>query len=277
MCEGFDLEIVPNKASEENKTAITIKGNEGEYLDAHRILKNFFRIRGQKYNINGIDIRVVDLPKNKLIKIEVKSKVGMSGKVNLNIYEVNNRGGATMMIQKVSGGTFDHVKIFGVRVMKFLIDGLIKGNIKEDCMEKFKIKIDEAAVVKELKKCYKCEKNFQTEQALKRHVTKVHTGETRFECESCENNFASKGELDSHMEKSHELTGSPECKKLRLNMKTSKEIEIQVSEKDFELETESKEAESEEMEIDNEEEYIKLSKLKDVKIIEKQKSIEKQE
>ena len=74
----------------------------------------------------------------------------MSGKVNLNIYEVNNRGGATMMIQKVSGGTFDHVKIFGVKVMKFLIDGIIKGIIEEDSMEKFKIKMEETVVVKEL-------------------------------------------------------------------------------------------------------------------------------
>ena len=31
VCEGFDLEVVPNKASEENKTGITIKGNEVEF------------------------------------------------------------------------------------------------------------------------------------------------------------------------------------------------------------------------------------------------------
>ena len=76
-CEGFDLEIVPNKAAEENKTGITIKGNESEYLEAHKILKKYFRIRGQKYIINGIDIRVVDLPKNKLVKVEVKSKASL--------------------------------------------------------------------------------------------------------------------------------------------------------------------------------------------------------
>ena len=104
--EGYDLEIVPNKASEDNKTGITIKGNDGEYLEAHRILKNFFQTRGQKYQINGTDVRIVDLPKNKLIKVEVKLKGGMSGKVNLNIYDINARGGATIMIQKVSGGKF---------------------------------------------------------------------------------------------------------------------------------------------------------------------------
>ena len=93
MSEGYDLEIVPNKASDENKTGITIKGSEIEYLEAHRILKNFFRVRGQKFNINGVDLRIVDLPK-KLIKVEVKSKTGLSGKVNLNIYDVNKRGQA---------------------------------------------------------------------------------------------------------------------------------------------------------------------------------------
>ena len=30
MSEGYDLEIVPNKASDENKTGITIKGSEIE-------------------------------------------------------------------------------------------------------------------------------------------------------------------------------------------------------------------------------------------------------
>ena len=75
--------MVPTKAPEESKTGITIKGKEVDYMESHRILKDFFRTRGQKYHINGIDLRIVDLPKNKLMKIDVRSKMGLSGKINL--------------------------------------------------------------------------------------------------------------------------------------------------------------------------------------------------
>ena len=109
VTNGYELEIVPIKAAEENKTGITIKGKDVEYLEAHRILKAFFQTRGQKYLINGTEIRIVDLPKNKLIKVEVKQKGGMSGKVNLNIYEVNTRGGATIMIQNSCHARLQHV------------------------------------------------------------------------------------------------------------------------------------------------------------------------
>ena len=159
-CEGYELEIVPNKALEENKTGITIKGKEAGYLEAHKILKDFFRTRGQKYHINGIDIRIVDLPKSKLIKIEVKTKMGLSGKVNLNIYDVNGKGGATMMVQKVSGEDFSHVKTFGLKVIKFIIDGIMEGNIDEEDMQNFKLKSDQKQEIKENKKCEICEKNF---------------------------------------------------------------------------------------------------------------------
>ena len=142
--------MVPTKAPEESKTGITIKGKEVDYMESHRILKDFFRTRGQKYHINGIDLRIVDLPKNKLMKIDVKSKMGLSGKINLNIYEVNVKGGATMMVQKVSGGNFEYVKNFGIKVLRFLIDGIINGSIEEKSVESFKIKTELKAEVNEL-------------------------------------------------------------------------------------------------------------------------------
>ena len=276
--EGYDLEIVPNKASDENKTGITIKGSEIEYLEAHRILKNFFRVRGQKFNINGVDLRIVDLPK-KLIKVEVKSKTGLSGKVNLNIYDVNNRGGATMMIQKVSGEEFVHVKVFGMKVIKFLIDGIIKGNINEESIEKYKVKtvtINEKIGNKNIVKCDICGRNLQTEEKLKIHLAKIHTDVQRFKCDLCSDRFESIDDLNSHIEEVHEILGSPDSKKLRLNAKSSKEIEIQVSEQDFEIEKEE-EIVVEDMEIDSEEDTKKLSKLRDEKILHKQKLIEIEE
>ena len=95
-------------------------------------------------------------------------------------------------------------------------------------------------------------------------------------CESCENSFGSINELNHHVVKVHIIIGSPESKKLRMNTKHSKEIEIQVCEKDFEIENEQK-LEVEDMEIDSQEESEKLSKLRDEKILQRQKSLEEQE
>ena len=220
--DGYELEIVPIKAVEENKTGITIKGKDSEYIEAHRILKQYFQTRGQKYHINGSDIRIVDLPKNKLIKIEVKHKGGMSGKVNLNIYEVNARGGATIMVQKVSGGGFEHVKIFGLKVIKHLIDGLISGSMDEDSIEKYKIKTEKIALKEERNpidqkiKCEKCDKIFKSDQGLKVHMTRTHKG-SQADCDSCERVFDSYDKLEKHIESKHGQISSPLAKKQKQN------------------------------------------------------------
>ena len=213
--DGYELEIVPIKASEENKTGITIKGKDVEYLEAHRVLKGFFQTRGQKYNINNTEIRIADLPKNKLIKVEVKHKGGMSGKVNLNIYEVNTRGGATIMIQKVSGGGFEHVKIFGLKVIKFLIDGLIDGSIEENDIEKYKIKEEKAGKIEiDLKiNCCKCGKTFRSEKGLKLHITRAHRGSNMVHCDSCESVFETDSDLEKHIDIIHANCSSPVAKK----------------------------------------------------------------
>ena len=211
--DGYDLELVPNKESEENKTGITIKGKEDDYMEAHRILKDFFRARGQKYHINGIDIRVVDLPKNKLIKVDVKPKVGLSGKVNLNIYEVNVKGGATMMIQKVSGGGFSHVKLFGIKVIKFLLDGLISGRIEEEQMEMYKIKSEQKLNTKSEIKCETCGKILSTEQGLKIHRKRTHREERKTCCEMCDKTFSSEEGLKEHIKDMHGEILSPVAKK----------------------------------------------------------------
>ena len=139
-CDGYDLEMVPKKASLENKTGMTFKGSDGQYLDAQRMLKSLFHKKGEKLSINGIDISISDVPNNKPIKIEIKPKGGMSGKANLKIWGVNNRGSATIMVSKPSGADPMYSKVLGLDVVKHLIDGIISGSIKEEDFEKFKRK-----------------------------------------------------------------------------------------------------------------------------------------
>ena len=64
----------------------------------------------------------------------------MIGKVNLKIYDVNSKGGATMMVQKVSGEDFAHVNTLGMDIIKHLIDGVIEGKIEKKDIENHKRK-----------------------------------------------------------------------------------------------------------------------------------------
>ena len=66
----------------------------------------------------------MDNAKNKPIKIELKPTKGSSGKANIKLYDVNNRGGATMMITKVTDGNFSHVKVLAFKIIEYLLDDI---------------------------------------------------------------------------------------------------------------------------------------------------------
>ena len=139
-CEGYEVEFVPVKAVPENKSGITFKGNGAGYLEAHNIIQSITKKTGEILVKNGIEMSVIDTPRNKPTKIEIKKKNGVMGKVNLKIYDVNGKGGATMMVQKVSGQDFAHVKTLGLDILKRLIDGVIEGKIEEQDREILKRK-----------------------------------------------------------------------------------------------------------------------------------------
>ena len=110
-CEGYDLKLVPESSPNDMKTGVTIKGNDTGYFEGHRILKEIFKKKGERFLFNEIEIGISDTPKNKPINVEVKPKGGLSGKANLTIFDKNNRGGATIMVSKVKGGDASHAKI----------------------------------------------------------------------------------------------------------------------------------------------------------------------
>ena len=248
VCEGYELEIVPTKASIENKTGITIKGNDHEYIEANRMLKDLFQKKGEKFLINGISISINDVPKNKPINVEVKSKLGLSGRVNLKIYELNKKGGATIMIQKVSGGDFAHVKTLAIKVIKFLLDGIIDGSIEGDSFDKYRkkvVKADNKPSQEKNNKCQICDKLFKTAQGFKTHMKRVHKEDgkdcdaseklfvtetdliehmeedTEIFCNECTIVFNSVGDLKKHIELKHRDMSSPAAKKIKEDMKQS--------------------------------------------------------
>ena len=139
--EGYDLKMVPETANDDMKTGVTFKGSEAGYLEGHKILKEITKRKGDRFLFNGIEITVCDVPKNKPINIEVKPKAGLSGKSNLTIFERNKGGGAPIMVAKVKGGNSNHAIILGTKVIKFILDEVIEGNIKEENITQYRIKI----------------------------------------------------------------------------------------------------------------------------------------
>ena len=213
QCEGYNLELVPQTAADDKKTCVTIKGSESGYLEAHKLLKEMTKKKGDRFLINGIEIGISDTPKNKPINVEVKPRAGMSGKVNLTIFDVNNRGGATIMVSKIRGGDPRHARILGIEVVKYFLDGVIEGTIKENDVAKYKMKNPKVLERQTKIVCEQCEKGFVTEQGLKTHIRRVHTNREERYCELCRITFKNEKDFKVHMEFEHEEIFSPEAKK----------------------------------------------------------------
>ena len=67
--------------------------------------------------------------------LEVKPKAGITGKANLKVFAKNGRGSATIMITKVRGGDLMHVKHLAFKVIKYLLDKVISGEISMEDIE----------------------------------------------------------------------------------------------------------------------------------------------
>ena len=63
--------LTPKNASEENKTGVSFKGRDTEYINAHRKIVELFKKKGEKFLLNGIELSIVDKQRNKPINIEI--------------------------------------------------------------------------------------------------------------------------------------------------------------------------------------------------------------
>ena len=278
-CDGYEMEVVPVKVVLEKKSGITFKGSGEGYLEAHRIIKLMTGTKGDRFLKNGVEMTILDTPKNKPIKVEIKLKNGISGKANLKIFEINRNGGATMMVQKVSGGDFLHVKTLGLKVLKHIIDGVIDGKITEKDVDSCKRKVSRRAELGKTKSlnreckshlCQSCEKTFTTLQGLNLHVGHIHRTEMDLKCDICKYTGRSREELNQHKLSSHTISESPNSKKIKIDLTDKQKITesvIKVDEKVFESM----------MDIDREEDETFLTKQNDENILMKQKLNEEEE
>ena len=125
----YEVIETPGNASKENKNGVTFRGSDDEYFKAQSFLIEMTKKKGDRFQINGVEMYVADNPKNKPITIGIKLKNGISGKANLKIYTKNRRGSATILVTKVRGGSTEDVKNLAFRIVRYILDNVISGQI----------------------------------------------------------------------------------------------------------------------------------------------------
>ena len=132
----YEWSVIPKSQAHENKNGITIKEATDEFVIVHEKVHDLLNKKGVKLKVNEIQFLVLDNAKNKLLKIEIITKVGQSAKINVKFYNVNKQGQATIMVTKTSDSDFDNVKVFVFDVIMYLLDGLIDKELTELSLEK---------------------------------------------------------------------------------------------------------------------------------------------
>ena len=128
--------------------------------------------------INGVEIAIIDTPKNRPVLVEVKPKTGISGKANIRVFEVNNKGGGTIMITKISGTRFEFAKELAFNVIRYMLDEMISGGMKPEDVKHLRKKKPVDTITPEsssvLVQCEVCEKRFVNMQGMRLHLTRMH-------------------------------------------------------------------------------------------------------
>ena len=276
-------EISPYPNNTKDKVGITIKGSSEAYINAHKIVSDIMSGKGDRYEINGVEIAILDAPKNKSISVEVKSRRGLSGKANIKIYGVNKGGFATLMVTKPKGIQYEYSKILALKVIKFLMDGLIDESMSVKDIQEMKSKknCDKKKIGNQ--QCDSCDKKFANAQGLQLHKTRVHKKKTTVECELSEKVLEDIEQLKSHR-----------VSEQGINLEKIEELEVMEFEENTEIEEnffkmletisweenrlffiEKRKDSDNEMDID--EETKKREKFQDEKIMRKQKKLEEEE
>ena len=230
----YDWVMIPITYTDEHKNGVTFKGESGEFIDAHQRVFKMLNIKGIRYKVNEREIRILDNPKSKPIKVEVTPLKGPSGTVNVNIYNKNGKGFATIMITKLRNSEMIHVKVLAFKVIKYLIDGILDGEISESDIEKMKQEPGKYDDNSDLV-CQICAKVFKTRQGLKMHITRLHIHEENVRknslvinsredndksCKNCKFSFMNKSLKKIHEEKCGQTKVAEDCDRREKNLKS---------------------------------------------------------
>ena len=259
----YDVVLTPITATEENKNGVTFRGSDNEYFEAHRVIGELTKNKGDKLLIKGVEISIADAPLNKPATITIKTKNGITGKANIKFYSKNKRGTASILVTKVRGGTVRDVSNLAFKVVKPLLDDLISGEIEWDDIIQMRIKKDKN---KKKKPCEKSENSVSSQEKLDTHKD-VHEGNCGTG-DLCGSPFIGNKELKKHGKGEHSGDGSPDAKRLREEGPKSEKGKNSYDDMDVD---------NDDMDVDNDDELVILSKLKDEKVIKMQKRYEEEQ
>ena len=126
-------------------------------------------VQGAEFIVNGIELKIKNTPKNKPMKVEVKSKEGELGKAQIQMYNPGKKG-ATLLVTKSSGEGFDVVKTIADVFIEMFLNVHLKGLIKGEEEMKQYIRSENKCKGTDSFKCDKCEKSFSTKHGLSIHL-----------------------------------------------------------------------------------------------------------
>ena len=133
-------------------------------------------IKNYKNHINGTEMRVLDSRK-KGIEIEKEIQVidgNEKGVATLKLYGPNKKKESVVTVSRSKGQDPKFVVILVEKVLKHLMEELMKGNSIEKVNSKRISKKKGEEKEKKVFKCIHCDKTFYTNQGLKGHITRMH-------------------------------------------------------------------------------------------------------
>ena len=142
-------------------------------------LRSVFRKNAKEKAVNDLKIKVMDVTKvegGKLAIVSVTDQEG-TGKVQLHTWGPNKKTREmTVQIDKSSQGDVRFVEIFATKVVRPLLERLLKGETVKVINKSFLKDVEKKArkVEEDNYMCPVCQKIFMSEKSMKAHVARAH-------------------------------------------------------------------------------------------------------
>ena len=110
------------------------------------------------------------------------------------------------MITKTKDAELIHVKTLAFKIVKYLLDGIIDGEIKESDLDSYREAFVKSGKSEEQLFCKVCEKTFKSKTGFKLHKTRVHRKDEQNKCKKCNFFFQGREYLAGHIENCKKYT-----------------------------------------------------------------------
>ena len=175
-----DFDELPNLYQEKDwKGGYSFKSRTPAFEKAASGLKILLKKTVKVQQIDDIKIRVIKVSKQgeaRMTDIEITDIEG-TGEVHMHTWGPNKRTRKiTIGITKSSKGERKHVDIVAKKVVKPLLDRLLKGETTKTLLKTFFVNIvkQEAWIDSNQYSCPICHRKFPMERGMKSHITKMH-------------------------------------------------------------------------------------------------------